>query len=150
MSRYLLEIARCNCSLYWEQSWSYPGQSVLERKIKMKLSSQPGAGSEPALQGGILRALAGMEEQKEFLCWLIPARWVFTVHKETRCRMRSTLQLAGDKSEMRPTLSAEPRPGAGAGCRGNVLLRVVCWQGWWMRALGGGKERYKCWLLSSQ
>lgn len=66
MSRYLLEIARCNCSLYWEQSWSYPGQPVLERKIKMKLSSQPGAGSEPALQGGISRALAGMEEQKEF------------------------------------------------------------------------------------
>lgn len=58
-------------------------------------------------------------------------------------------------------LLADSRPGAGAcavahaeqrplGSGKTRLLSRVCSQSWWANALRAGKERYKCWLLSSR
>lgn len=66
------EIVHSNCSLYWEQSWRCPDQ--LERKWKVKLPSQLGAGREPDLRRDFLRASVGTQEQKSFCVgWAVQA-----------------------------------------------------------------------------
>lgn len=141
------EIVRSNFTLYWEQSWRCPGQ--LERKWKMKPSSQLGAGREPDLRRDILRASVGMQEQKSFcIGWAVwgagrEHSWeiVGSIAACPKARYDPPIDWLETKSEVKLNSLAQCRAAATlwAELPWAVSAHTQRWEG-----------RYKCWQLPSQ